>query len=128
MRRFENQNLEFKREFSDTIRKTIVAFANSDGGEILVGVDDDGVACGLDDVDGTRLCIGNMIRDSIRPDLRPFVSVHDESQEGQTVLRVEIQRGTARPYYWKSRGLRPEGWGSRPRTARSRLQTMPSRQ
>ncbi len=109
MRRFESQNLEFKREFTDTIRKTIVAFANTDGGEILVGVDDDGTVCGLADADGTRLRIGNMMRDSIRPDLRSFVSIQDEICEGRTILRVEVQRGTARPYYWKSKGLRPEG-------------------
>ena len=109
MRRSETQNLEFKREFTDTIRKTIVAFANTDGGEILVGVDDDGTVCGLADADGTRLRIGNMMRDSIRPDLRSFVSIQDEIREGRTILRVDVQRGTARPYYWKSKGLRPEG-------------------
>ncbi len=108
-RRYENRNLEFKREFSETIRKSIIAFANTDGGKILVGVDDDGTACGVANIDKTRLRIGNLLRDSIRPDVGAFVSISDKLLEGVAILEVEVQRGTARPYYWKSRGLRPEG-------------------
>jgi len=40
--RREGQTLEFKREFSTDIVKEIVAFANTEGGVILIGVDDDG--------------------------------------------------------------------------------------
>ena len=108
-RKYENRNLEFKREFTDSIRKSIIAFANTDGGTILVGVDDDGTVCGVGDIDKTRLRIGNMLRDSIRPDVGNFVSITDKVSEGVPILEVEVQRGTARPYYWKSRGLRPEG-------------------
>ena len=35
--------MELKREYSEDIKKTIIAFANTEGGEILIGVDDDGV-------------------------------------------------------------------------------------
>ena len=41
----EGPMLELKREWSDGIKKTIVAFANSEGGTLLVGVDDDGRVC-----------------------------------------------------------------------------------
>ena len=109
MKRFENLNLEYKREYTDQIRKAVIAFANTDGGAVLVGVDDDGTVRGVDDVDGTRVRVGNLIRDSIRPDVRAFVSVTEEERDGRTVLRFDVQRGTARPYYWKAKGLRPEG-------------------
>ena len=109
MKRFENLNLEYKREYTDQIRKAVIAFANTDGGAVLVGVDDDGTVRGVDDVDGTRVRVGNLIRDSIRPDVRAFVSVIEEERGGRTVLRFDVQRGTARPYYWKAKGLRPEG-------------------
>ena len=33
----------------------------------------------------------------------------DKVSDGVPILEVEVQRGTARPYYWKSHGLRPEG-------------------
>ncbi|MBR1836604.1 MAG: putative DNA binding domain-containing protein [Kiritimatiellae bacterium] len=109
MRQYENARLEFKREYTETIRKSVIAFANSDGGTILVGVDDDGSVRGLGDVDRTRVRIGDLIRDSIRPDVRLFVSASEESRDGRTILRIDVQRGTARPYYWKAKGLRPEG-------------------
>ena len=109
MKRFENLNLEYKREYTDQIRKAVIAFANTDGGAVLVGVDDDGTVRGVDDVDGTRVRVGNLIRDSIRPDVRAFVSVTEEERGGRTVLRFDVQRGTARPYYWKAKGLRSEG-------------------
>jgi len=109
MKRFENLNLEYKREYTDQIRKAVIAFANTDGGAVLVGVDDDGTVRGVDDVDGTRVRVGNLIRDSIRPDVRAFVSATEEERGGRTVLRFDVQRGTARPYYWKAKGLRPEG-------------------
>lgn len=109
MKRFENLNLEYKREYTDQIRKAVIAFANTDGGAVLVGVDDDGTVRGVDDVDGTRVRVGNLIRDSIRPDVRAFVSVAEEERGGRTILRFDVQRGTARPYYWKAKGLRPEG-------------------
>ena len=40
--RKEGQTLEFKREFGTDIVKEIVAFANAEGGVILIGIDDDG--------------------------------------------------------------------------------------
>ena len=80
MKRFENLNLEYKREYTDQIRKAVIAFANTDGGAVLVGVDDDGTVRGVDDVDGTRVRVGNLIRDSIRPDVRAFVSVTEEER------------------------------------------------
>lgn len=48
MEKIENQNVEFKREYSAGIKKEVMAFANSDGGSILVGVEDDGTLCGLE--------------------------------------------------------------------------------
>lgn len=38
----ENYNLEYKRIWNDDYLKTIVAFANTNGGKLLVGVDDNG--------------------------------------------------------------------------------------
>lgn len=43
----ENKNTEFKREFVDEIKKTIVAFANTDGGTLYVGINDDGTVSGI---------------------------------------------------------------------------------
>ncbi len=105
----EDSKTEFKREWAESIRKTVIAFANTEGGTLWVGVDDDGNAVGVDDADGLMLRICNMVRDSIRPDLSMFVNCERMERDGKTVLRVEVQRGTDRPYFAKTAGLRPEG-------------------
>ena len=38
----ESQNIEFKQTWKDEYLKTICAFANTDGGKLYIGVDDDG--------------------------------------------------------------------------------------
>ena len=50
---FESENIEFKLQMVDDIYKEVIAFANTDGGVIYVGIDDNGYAVGLDDVDET---------------------------------------------------------------------------
>ena len=39
---FEDENTEFKVKFTDEIYKEVIAFANTDGGVIYIGVGDDG--------------------------------------------------------------------------------------
>ena len=109
MQRHESDTCEFKRTVSDSIKKDIVAFVNTNGGTIYIGVDDDGTAIGLDDPDMVIQQVSNMVRDSIRPDATMFVRYETLDAEGSAVLAVETQQGTDRPYYLANKGLRPEG-------------------
>ena len=63
----ESANLEFKSEVSNAFLKTVSAYANFRDGSILFGVDDDGVAIGVDDVSQACLSIENKINDGTRP-------------------------------------------------------------
>ena len=47
----ESLNCELKQEYTEDIKKTVVAFANSDGGDIYIGVEDDGKVCGIKNTD-----------------------------------------------------------------------------
>lgn len=105
----EHKNIEFKRQYTDDIRYAVIAFANTDGGKIYVGIRDDGSVCGVENVDDTMLRITNMVRDAVRPDLTMFMECGIEQIEGKTVVVLTIQRGTARPYYLHGKGIRPEG-------------------
>lgn len=105
----EGKCLELKREYVDDIKKTIIAFANSDGGKLFIGVEDDGSVCGVSDPDGVMLRVTNAIRDSICPDVSLFTECRLEDNDGKTIVAVDVQRGTARPYYLKGKGVRPEG-------------------
>ena len=105
----ENKTIEFKREYVDDIKNTIIAFANCDGGTLYIGVNDDGEICGVNDVDDTMLRVTNAIRDAVRPDVTMFVECSNDTMEDKSVVRVTVQRGTARPYYLQKKGIRPEG-------------------
>jgi len=105
----ESKTIEFKREYTDDIKKTVAAFANSDGGTIYIGIQDDGAVVGVPDADDTILRMTNAVRDAIRPDVTLFVECEIEEIENKAVVVAAIQRGTARPYYIGKKGLRPEG-------------------
>lgn len=105
----ENKTTEFKREYIDDIKNTVIAFANCDGGSLYVGVNDDGTVCGVINVDDTMLRITNAISDAVRPDITMFVECRNDIMNGKPIVHVTVQRGTARPYYLHSKGIRPEG-------------------
>ena len=105
----ENKTTEFKREYIDDIKNTVVAFANTDGGKIYIGINDDGSVKGVEDTDGTMLRVANMIRDVVRPDVTMFTEYAVEAIEDKPVVVITVQRGTARPYYLAGKGIRPEG-------------------
>ena len=105
----ENRTVECKREYLEDIKYTVIAFANTDGGKLYIGMEDDGRVCGVADPDSTMLRVTNMIRDAIRPDVTMFTDVNVTEMEGKPVIVVNVQRGTARPYYLAAKGVRPEG-------------------
>lgn len=105
----ENKTTELKREYVDDIKNTVIAFANCDGGTLYIGVNDDGSVCGVDNVDDVMLRVTNAIRDAVRPDVTMFVECRNEVIDEIPVVCVTVQRGTARPYYLHSKGIRPEG-------------------
>ncbi len=101
--------MEFKRKYTEDIKKIVISFANTEGGEILIGVDNDGAAVGVDNADEIMLKATNAVRDSIKPDVTMFVLCEAKEIEGKMVVAVKVQRGTARPYYLAGKGIRPEG-------------------
>ena len=96
MRR-EGLNTEFKRHYVDDIKATVIAFANTQGGYLYVGIEDDGTACGVSDPDGAVLQIQNALRDSITPDVMACVNCRGEEIDGKDVVVVEVKQGSQRP-------------------------------
>lgn len=105
----ESETVELKSAVVDDIKKEIIAFANSDGGKLYIGVRDDGEVAGLDDPDGTALQVSNMVRDSIKPDITMFLHYQTIEEDGKKIIEISVQRGTNRPYYIAKKGMRPEG-------------------
>lgn len=105
----ENERIELKISVTDDICKEVIAFANTNGGTLYIGVADNGDVIGVQDADEVTLQINNKIRDSVKPDLTMFVRYEQQEIDGKEILAVTVQKGTGRPYYLASKGLRPGG-------------------
>lgn len=103
---YENENTEFKSALTGDIYKEVIAFANNGGGVIYIGVDDNGNEIGVADVDETYTRLTNGIRDAISPDVTVFCKY---SLNENNVIKIEISEGARKPYYLKSKGIKPSG-------------------
>ncbi len=106
---FEDQNTEFKQEYVDDLNKEVVAFANWDGGTIYIGVQKDGEILGLANPDETSQRIASSLKDSISPDIMPFISTKTIDIEKRKIIEINIAQGTNKPYYIRKNGLKPSG-------------------
>ena len=104
----ESKNIEFKIQLPDDSKKymkTIVAFANTSGGKIIIGVDD-----GTKDIIGVDPStvfqimdkIANAISDMCTPQIVPDITF--QTIEGKCIVQIEIYPGQNRPYYIQGLG------------------------
>ena len=107
--RGENVDVEYKREYVPELRKDVVAFANTTGGTIYVGIADNGDIVGVDSPDEIMLRISGSLKDSIVPDIMPFVQIRVGERDGKAIVKIEVAVGSARPYYIREKGLKPTG-------------------
>lgn len=100
----EGKNLEFKRDLSSPSMplRTIVAFANSAGGRLVVGIANDGEVVGVDDPLSEEERIANLIDDQIAPQLVPAIDM--VTLGNKTVLVVDVPLSTRRPHYITRQG------------------------
>ena len=98
----ETHNLEFKEKISDSFLKTVVAFANYSGGEILFGVDDNGEFIGLSNLKDDAMVIENKINDFIKPQIGFKIETDDEEK----VIKLIVYPGDEKPYFYKSKSYK----------------------
>ena len=103
---YESERIEYKSQMIDDIYKEVIAFANTDGGVIYFGIDDKGNLIGIDNVDETYTRLTNGIRDAIAPDVTMFVRYVLQDNK---VIQIEVAEGSYKPYYLKSKGMKPAG-------------------
>lgn len=109
--KYQESNLvELKRNVEDNMITEIIAFLNSHlGGTIHVGVEDDGQLSNLtkEQKDLYESKIINWIRDeAIYPNCSNYINI---SYNEDYVMKIAIESGNNKPYYLKSKGLKPSG-------------------
>ncbi len=103
---FETENIEFKAMATDEIYKEVIAFANTNGGIVYIGIDNSGNVVGIDNIDETYTRITNGIRDAIVPDVTMFIKY---TLQDNGVVKISVGEGACKPYYLRAKGLKPSG-------------------
>lgn len=93
----EDSKTEFKScDFhNDSLAKEIVAFSNMSGGQIFIGIDDNGVIEGIGEKSVEARVI-NICRNNVVPPVIPEISFFNA--KGKKILRMTIERGKFKPY------------------------------
>jgi predicted HTH transcriptional regulator len=96
----ESFTLEFKRRISspEKIARTIISFANTKGGIILFGVDDDGSVVGVESEKSELELIEIAGRDFIDPQIHPEIDIVPFS--GRDVIVCHVPESSSKPHYF----------------------------
>lgn len=104
----ESKNIEFKESLpkdSEKYVKTIIAFANTQGGQLIVGIEDKTrTVVGVDDTEVFKIMdqVANAVSASCTPQIIPNITF--QSLDRKTIITVSVSPGANRPYYLKSKG------------------------
>ena len=98
---YENETLEYKRQYTPDIKKEVVAFANTAGGTIYIGVDDNGTPVGGTGP-GRRGSAAHQRPAGWHPPGRDHVHAHRHSGCGR------LPRGRGDGIHWHTAALLPD--------------------
>jgi predicted HTH transcriptional regulator len=98
----ETDILEFKKKanFPEKIVKEIVAFANTRGGRLLIGVDDDGTVTGVKNYEEDIYSLNEAITNYCIPSIKYQLDVV-KMNEKRAVLHYNIYESKDKPHYVK---------------------------
>ncbi len=105
IRKGESQTLEFKQSFGRETLETLCAFANTDGGIVLVGVSDAGVVTGTQASKASLRDWANQIAQGLG--LHP--SIRTAPLEGKEVVVIEAPESHIKPVLFQGRGYGRSG-------------------
>lgn len=100
----ESEKVELKSRY-----KEIVAFLNSDGGQIIIGVDDDGNVVGIDKIDETLRKLSDIITTQIEPNAQEEIRTELKFDSGKTIIVLNISKGIRNIYCQKKYGFSSNG-------------------
>ncbi|MFA7545102.1 MAG: ATP-binding protein [Anaerovoracaceae bacterium] len=100
----ERFDLEFKGDLAKTFLKTVSAFSNYNGGDIIFGIKDTGEVIGIEDVKAGCIKIENMINDSIVP--MPKYNLNIKKKDEKSLIILHVNKGVETPYYYSGKTYR----------------------
>ena len=101
----ESVRIEFEATWSDVAEKALVAFANTYGGTLYLGVKDNAEPVGVEDFDWTARTVLAFARDGVEPDMDRLVRVDPKTlPDGKKVVAIRVLPGDERPYAFREKG------------------------
>ena len=85
----EGEHTEFKEKYSSRVIESLVAFANTTGGRVLIGADDHGRVVGLPDADKVVESVLSACREAVSPPLTPAVAIVRQPEGVLVVAQIE---------------------------------------
>jgi len=87
----ENQSYERKREYNQKVQNTMLAFLNTDGGTLHIGIDNNGTLYGVEgDIDLEARRITTSFRDSITPDPSGYFKIEPEKRDDRYIIVITV--------------------------------------
>lgn len=105
----ESEIVELKERYTDNITKEIVAFLNTEGGTIFIGIKDNGEVVGVTKVDETLRKISDIITNQIEPNPQDEIKTEINFASGNTVIVLYISKGRHHLYCQKKYGFSTAG-------------------
>lgn len=108
--KIEDSRTEFKEILNDKLEREVVGFLNSNGGNLYIGIKDDGFIVGIDgNINKLQLEIKDRIKNNINPTPLGLFDINVDSYDGKNIIHISIAGGAEKPYYIKKRGMTQEG-------------------
>ena len=105
----EDKRNEFKIKLTDSLEKEVISFLNTDGGNIFIGVDDNGnIRDNLGNVDLLQRTIKDRIKDNIMPSTLGLFDVVVNEKDNKKYIQIVIAKGAEKPYYLRGIGMTPD--------------------
>ncbi len=105
----EDKRNEFKMKLTDDFEKEVIAFLNTEGGNLFIGIDDKGnITNNIKNIDLLQRTIKDRIKDNIRPSTLGLFDVVVNEKNNQKYIQIIIARGNERPYYINGMGMTPD--------------------
>lgn len=109
----EGRVIEYKRELTkdvEGLEKEVVSFLNTFGGELVLGLANDGTVYGVPDPDDIQKRIAQRLSENVHPSCLGLFDIEVEAAEGgKHLVKVTVSAGSDRPYYIAKYGMSSKG-------------------
>lgn len=108
-RTIEDSRTEFKVKLVDDLEESVIAFLNKDGGDIYIGIDDNGNVVGLkNNMDLLQRKVKDKIISSVEPSVLGLFDLEVLEKDDKKYLKITIAKGYDTPYHIKGMGMTPD--------------------